>query len=159
MSLGNLQYHFRNQAALMAGLAEYYFAECVGMLDEYRHSTRNGSHERQLHRLILFFLDHVDHISDMCRIFREMWALSARDEELHQQLTDYYQASFEKLSALIAPSSGSEKSARNIAMLLIPYFEGYSITFPALPQKKKETARMLTKLAWSMREEAGTASL
>jgi len=154
ISLGNLQYHYKDKTALLAGLAEYYFGECVGMLDEYQHAPRKASREKQLYRFILFLLDHVDHLSDMCRIFREIWALSARDEEIHRQLVEYYQASINKLSAVLMPLVGGAESANNMASLLLPYIEGYSITCPALPQEKKETARMLANLCWGMREDA-----
>ncbi|MEM9281763.1 MAG: TetR/AcrR family transcriptional regulator [Verrucomicrobiota bacterium] len=144
MSLGNLQYHFKDKTALMAGLAEHYFGECAMMLDEYQHDS--DSPEDQLRDVILFSLDHVDHISDMCRIFREIWALSTRDHEIHEQLTEYYRITLNKLTALLIPLCRDEKSAIRLASLLMPYFEGYSITFQALPQKKQETAEMLLEV-------------
>ena len=149
MSLGNLQYHFKDKTSLMAGLAEHYFGECSRMLDGYEHTPPTGSAEEQLHQLILYLLghvDHVEHISDMCRVFREMWALSARDSEIHRQLMDYYRTTIEKLTALLSPISSSQDSAKHLASLLLPYIEGYSITSEALPLEKKETAKMLTKL-------------
>ena len=57
MSLGNLQYHFKDKAALMAGLAEHYFAECSGMLDAYTHTPVRGSGSKKLTNLLLFFLE------------------------------------------------------------------------------------------------------
>ena len=119
------------------------------MLDGYQHTPPKGSKEEQLHQFILSLLEHVDHvdqISDMCRVFREMWALSARDPEIHRQLVSYYQVTVEKLTALLVPISCSEQSASRLASLLLPYLEGYSITCEALPIDKIETARMLTKL-------------
>lgn len=154
MSLGNLQYHYPDKAALMAGLAEHYFEECAGLLDDYRHEPRNGSNEEQLHRFIAFLLDHVDHLSDMCRIFREMWALSARDSEIHRQLMDYYRLTFEKFSALLAAASDRQEDADAMASLLLPYIEGYSIAGEALPQEKSETARMLTTLCGTIAQGA-----
>ena len=149
MSLGNLQYHFRDKSSLMAGLAEHYFGECASMLDGYQHTPPKGSVEEQLRQFISTLLDHVEHgdqISDMCRIFREIWALSARDSEIHRQLVDYYQVTIEKLASLLLPLSSSEESANRMASLILPYIEGYSITCEALPMKKGEAALMLTKL-------------
>lgn len=154
ISLGNLQYHYKDRSALLGGLAEHYFGECSGMLDDYRHSPENGEREEQLHQLVLFFLDHVDHISDMCRIFREIWALSARDEQIHKQMVDYYEITVKKLSSLLIPLSGCEKAAADAASLLLPYIEGYSITCRALPQTKEETALMLTKVCRFIGEES-----
>ena len=146
VSLGNLQYHFRDRTALMAGMAEYYFRECELLLDDYQHTPEDGSKEEQLRGFILFMLDHVDHISDMCRMFREIWALSTRDEDIHRQMINYYEVTLRKLSELLVPLADSREAATAMACLLVPYIEGYSITFMALPQEKNETAQMLTKL-------------
>lgn len=150
MSLGNLQYHFKDKAALMAGLAEYYFGECTSLLDDYHHDPIDGSTEEKLHNLILFLLDHVDHVSDMCRIFREIWALSARDEAMQGQLIGYYKITVIKLSKLLALVSGCEQSANKMASLILPYIEGYSVTHQALPQEKYDTAHMLTKVCYTI---------
>ncbi|MEM8954710.1 MAG: TetR/AcrR family transcriptional regulator [Verrucomicrobiota bacterium] len=149
MSLGNLQYHFKSKTSLMAGLAEHYFGECANMLDGYQHAPINGSAKEKLYQFVFSLLSHVDHvdqISDMCRVFREMWALSARDAEIHRQLVDYYRLTVDKLTALLLPISSSEESATHMASLILPYIEGYSITCEALPMQKEETAFMLTKL-------------
>ena len=150
MSLGNLQYHFKDRPALMAGLAERYFGECAEMLNDYQHTPEAGEPEEKLRNLILFLLDHVDHISDMCRIFREIWALSARDENIHAQMVGYYEITITKLSALLAPLSGDGNVATRMAHLLVPYIEGYSITFKALSEDKIETAEMLAKACWAL---------
>ena len=149
MSLGNLQYHFKDKASLMGGLAEYYFGECSSMLDGYQHSPAHGSPEEQLHRFIGSLLEHVDHgdqISDMCRVFREMWALSTRDSGIHRQLVNYYQVTTEKLAAVLFPITSNEQSANQLASVILTYIEGYSITSEALPVDRKETAQMLTTL-------------
>lgn len=149
MSLGNLQYHFKDKASLMSGLAEHYFGECTSLLDGYKHTPPKGSAEEQLHQFISMLLDHVDHadgISDMCRIFREMWALSARNSEIHRQLVDYYRVMFDKLKSLFLLISRSEESATQMSSLILPYLEGYSIACEALPVKTGETALMLTRL-------------
>lgn len=154
MSLGNLQYHFKDKTALMAGLAEYYFGECTSLLDGYQHRPTDGTTEEKLRNLILFLLDHVDHVSDMCRIFREIWALSARDEDIHRQLVGYYQVTTNKLSKILIPLSGCEEAANNMASLLMPYIEGYSVMFQALPQSKDDTAQMLAKLCCVIGQDA-----
>jgi len=158
MSLGNLQYHFRDKAALMEGLGEHYFGECARMLDGYRHSPADGSAELQLYRFITYLLDHVDHsdqVSEMCRVFREMWALSARDAEIQQQLVAYYRTIVSKLSALCVQVCSSKASADQLASLLLPYIEGYSITHGALPLRKPDVTSMLVKLCKPYLKGAG----
>ena len=150
MSLGNLQYHYKNKTLLLAGLAEYYFNECLEMLDDYQITPKHGTPKRKLKNLILFMIGHFDHISDMCRIFRELWALSTRDEQIHMQMNDYYKMIVKKLSMLLTKIGHTEQASKKIACLLIPYFEGYSITVQALPQNKKQTADMLTELCMTI---------
>lgn len=152
ISLGNLQYHYVNKTALLAGLAGYYFGACERLLDEYEH--RPGARlQEQLRALILYHLDHVDHISDMCRIFREMWALATRDEAIHDQLMAYYRAAFYKLVQLIEAMGVQKRQAKELAALLIPFIEGYSITIHAGLQSKAQTAKMLVRLCESLLKE------
>lgn len=143
ISLGNLQYHFKNQPALMVGLAGHYFDECAALLDAYEHTPRKGTAKAKLRRFVVFLLDHVDHISDMCRVFREIWALAARDADIHAMLVGYYRITLEKLITLLEPLCVSKEAAHSVASLLLPYIEGYSIAGEALTQSKKETAEML----------------
>ncbi|MEM9420336.1 MAG: TetR/AcrR family transcriptional regulator [Planctomycetota bacterium] len=149
MSLGNLQYHYANKTALLSGLAAHYFGECERLLDSYEHSPQAGRRQ-QLQSLIVYHLDHVEHITDMCRIFREMWALATRDEELHEQLMSYYRATFKKLTALIEAMGVKKIRAKEIASFFIPFLEGYSITAHAELQSKPQTTRMIVRICESI---------
>lgn len=151
ISLGNLQYHFKDKPSLFVGLAEFYFGECVTLLDRYTHDPKLDTRDR-LHRLILFFLDHVDHLSEMCRLFRELWALAARDPAIRDLLDGYYRLLGEKLSVQLAPFSDEPAVITRWVALLLPYFEGYSINGTALPVGKAEVADMLTDLCLSVSE-------
>ncbi|MEM6279270.1 MAG: TetR/AcrR family transcriptional regulator [Verrucomicrobiota bacterium] len=153
MSLGNLQYHFKDRTFLLAGLADHYFSECSALLDDYEHSPPGGTSDEKLTTLLSLLLEHVDPISDMCRIFREMWTLAARDEEMQARLVQYYQTFYGKLTHLLSPIAGSEEAAEWMAHLIVPYLEGYSITFAALPRGKAETVAMLVNLCLHWCEE------
>lgn len=155
MSLGNLQYHFKDKPALSSGIARYYFGACIDLLGAYESPAGMEKPEAQLHGLILFYLDHVDHISDMCRVFREFWSLSTRDAALRQQLTNYYTIMGEKLAEKLQPVFPTPESAKPAVTLLLPYFEGFSITFDAVPMKKAAVAQMLTDLCLSLRSKSG----
>ncbi|MGB0370208.1 MAG: TetR/AcrR family transcriptional regulator [Opitutales bacterium] len=152
ISLGNLQYHFKDKPALFAGLGGYYFGQCAALLDQYEGLDDSKSIEKKLRHLILFYLDHLDELTDMCRIFRELWALATRDIEVQQQLNDYYRLTVEKLEAIVSEMGISPKLAREIVILLLPYFEGYSITHDSLAYNKTETAKLLTRLSMELVE-------
>lgn len=153
MSLGNLQYHFKDRTFLLAGLAEHYFAECAVLLDEYDHTPVDGTRDEQLSNMLTYMLDHVDPISDMCRIFREMWTLAARDEEMQEKLVRYYKTFYAKIAKLLSSLTDSKAAAERMTDLLVPYLEGYSITFAALPRGKAGTVAMLLKLCGFLAEE------
>jgi len=153
MSLGNLQYHYKDKAALLSELADSYFDICLGELKSYTPQNSNWTREEQRYALIGFYLDHVDHISDMCRIFRELWALSTRDSSVEQQMNEYYRQLVVTLTGLLTPLCGGEEAAQYVTQLLIPYFEGYSITHDALPVSKQATAAMLSRLCQTICEE------
>ena len=148
MSLGNLQYHYPSKTALIAGLVAHYFAECEKLLDDYEHKP--ASLERQLHALVLFHLSRMEELSDMCKIFREIWALSTRDPQLHEQLMGYYRVTLEKLSGLIAAMGAKKREADLIASLFLPFIEGYSITAHAMPVTPAKTAKALTRCYLSL---------
>lgn len=151
ISLGNLQYHFKSRPALMAGLAEHYFAECAELLGGYEQTPIDGTRDEQLQHFIRFLLDHVDHISDMCRIFREIWALSTRDDAVHSQLVSYYETSMSQITRLLADLGEDEPSARRIATLLVPFMEGFSITHEALPLTTQQAADILFDASVALR--------
>lgn len=146
MSLGNLQYHYRNKPALFGVLAEHYFVECSELLKSYQ--PLNTDHELavRIRHLISFFLDHLDHLTDMCRIFRELWALAARDQVIQDQLIAYYKLSFREMENLFLQITNSPDSSRDIVAILMPYFEGYSITHDALAHDKQAIADLLTRV-------------
>jgi len=146
ISLGNLQYHYKDKGALLSGLADSYFTLCLEELRSYRPSKEQADPEEQRHELIRFYLDHVDHISDMCRIFRELWALSTRDPAVETQMNAYYRELGKTVTHLLLPMCGSRKAAQRVTTLLLPYFEGYSITHDTLSMSKQETGAMLSHL-------------
>jgi len=146
-SLGNVQYHFKDKTALMAGLADHYFTACSELLEAY--AQENGSAvdpETGVRGLIAFYMDPVDHLTDMCRIFRELWALSTRSSDLHEQLIRYYRRTTEQFASLFSPIGFEDQRATRLASLLIPYFEGYSIAGEALPMDKAQVSEMLVRL-------------
>lgn len=146
MSLSNVQYYYKDKDILLAALADMYFEECVVLLNEYRDSPKVGSPRKQLKSLILFFLDHVEEISDMCRIFRELWAVAPRNREIESHLIKYYQSLVENLNQILEPVFPNADQAHKAVAILVPYFEGYSIVNKALPYHKEETAEILTAL-------------
>ncbi len=147
LSLGNLQYHYPGKSALLGGLCEDYFEECRQALAAYQPSDLNAACSVKLEELIRFYMDHVDHLSDMCRVFREIWALSTREEAIAKQMASYYQRLESQLQEILGSFGLDAPAATRISNLLLPYFEGYSIVHDGLSAEKEEIVRMLSDLS------------
>ena len=90
MSLSNLQYYFKDKTTLLTALTEHYFDQCIDLLMEYKLEVNLAKREEQIKAFILFFLDHVEELSEMCRVFRELWAISTRNKNVEKHLNNYY---------------------------------------------------------------------
>ncbi|MEM0967325.1 MAG: TetR/AcrR family transcriptional regulator [Verrucomicrobiota bacterium] len=150
MSLGNLQYHYKNKSALFGGLAEHYFSECSEILRGYVPIGPESDLSTRLRHLIGSIFDHLDDLTDMCRIFRELWALATRDPEISFQLMDYYCVSRKEMEALFLEITSSPEGSSKIVTLLLPYFEGYSITHNAIEVRKDQVVDLLTELSMTL---------
>lgn len=86
----------------------------------------------------------------MCRAFREIWAISSRSDVIDDALMEYY-AGFADLMADYALGGGSDQYCREkLKALLVPYFEGYSVTARSMTLDSEATERMLTDLVLSV---------
>lgn len=107
-----------------------------------------GTAERdRLDNLIVAGLSHGAEISDMCRTFRELWAISNRNADIHDYLMDYYR----EFASIVVESIFDDRidalNKHKVASLLIPFFEGYSVTAQSLKLDAEEIAKMTTNLA------------
>ena len=144
MSLSNLQYYFKNKDALLDMVTHDYVIECVDQLNTYQ--KVDGSLEQEVKSFIVFFLEHLSVKSDMCVVFRELWALSSRDKKIEDYLKSYYENLGERVGKLIQSFDTEEKNIQQALSVLIPFFEGYSLTHNALPLDKKGMANLMTEL-------------
>ncbi|KZX75119.1 transcriptional regulator [Oleiphilus sp. HI0009] len=134
MSLSNVQYYFKNRDELLKAMADRYFEQCLDELRSINTLKDRNSLEEKLSPLISAFLSQGVHLSDMCRIFREYWAISSRNDAIKKYILEYYKEMASILMAKLLPVAHSEKSAAETVSLIIPYIEGYSITGMAMPE-------------------------
>ena len=128
MSLSNVQYYFKTKDHLLKAMADRYFQQC---LDELAQQPELSS-ERELKAFISDLLSHVYEVSDMCRIFREYWAISTRNEAIEEYLLDYYRAMTRALIKIFKPLAKDDESVESAVAIFVPFVEGYSITAKAL---------------------------
>ncbi|QFT99903.1 HTH-type transcriptional repressor KstR (plasmid) [Roseovarius sp. THAF8] len=150
MRLSNVQYYFNSRDDVLAAMVGRYFEECSANLVHMTDRHQFGTTRERIKFLVSVGLSHGQEVSDMCRAFREIWAISSRNKEIDLRLMDYY-SQFSKVVVDFALPDGFDTAARDrLRALLVPYFEGYSITARSLPMPVEDTAEMITDLAVSV---------
>lgn len=129
MSLSNVQYYFKTKDELLKAMADRYFQQCLDELAE----QPELSDVSELKHFISTQLSHVYQVSDMCRIFREYWAISTRNKEIDAYLLAYYRTMTLSLNKVFKPLGRDDNSVERAVSVFIPFVEGYSITARALP--------------------------
>jgi AcrR family transcriptional regulator len=153
MSLSNVQYYFKNKDELLKAMADRYFSQCLGDL---RNIQQLGSHDvlyDELYMTLMAFLNHGASISEMCKIFREYWAISSRNSVIKKYVHDYYREMAGILMDKLQPVAKSDHAASDAVSIIIPYIEGYSITAEAMPQTLEQITELLTSICCQLLNE------
>ncbi|NVK54241.1 MAG: TetR/AcrR family transcriptional regulator [Alteromonadaceae bacterium] len=129
MSLSNLQYYFKNKDELLKAMADKYFQQCLNGLQE----SPTVESEDDLKAFITAQFSAVMEVSDMCRIFREYWAISSRNAQIESYLKRYYTNVVDILGDKLNPIAKDKECLSAAIALLISLIEGYSVTAHSMP--------------------------
>lgn len=145
ITLSNLQYHYPDKSILLQTVAQYFCKKCEDNIEsELKVLTpKDKTEEKQFIKRLLEVLLKYDDTSLESFVFREIWALSMRDEQLRLSLQKYYEDYNSKLINMVAVIKNSPEE---IISLLTPYAEGYSIIGKSIPLTKAKTIKMLEKI-------------
>ncbi len=150
MRLSNVQYYFKTRDDVLIAMVAGYFEECTENLKILAQQSNASTIRDRIRFLVQAVLVHGLEISDMSRAFREIWAISSRSDLIDECLMEYYRR-FSKVVVDFAFEGKTDAAfADRLTTLLVPYFEGYSITARALPLDMHNTANLLTDLALSI---------
>ena len=150
MSLSNVQYYFKNKDALLKAMADRYFYQCLEDIEGEQFLVEADDAKAALRPVIRSFLAHGLEVSDMCRVFREYWALATRNAEIADYLMNYYSRLAAVLKEKLRPLAVDEPALDEAVSLFIPVVEGYSITCPALPVDIDRMTDLTTDLLLSV---------
>ncbi|MEM1145897.1 MAG: TetR/AcrR family transcriptional regulator [Pseudomonadota bacterium] len=146
MRLSNVQYYFKSRDDVLVAMVGRYFDECTANLLRLTETSNAQTQRDRIRFLIRSGLAHGVEISDMCRAFREIWAISSRNDVIEDALTEYYRG-FADLMADYALGSDLDIDRRErIKALLVPYFEGYSVTARSFEMDAGAIELMLTDI-------------
>ncbi|MEL6278689.1 MAG: TetR/AcrR family transcriptional regulator [Pseudomonadota bacterium] len=150
MRLSNVQYYFKSRDDVLKVMATRYFELCTEEIRLLTQDTAGSTLRERVRLLILTGLRHGEELSDMCRIFRELWAISSRNDAIRDHMADYYRSFSSLIEDFVLEEAADHGARGKIASLLVPYFEGYSVTASALPLSSEDVADMLSHLTVSV---------
>ena len=90
MRLSNVQSYFKSRDDALKAMATRYFAECTAQIRQLKMVNRGLALRQRARVLILTGLHNGDDVSDIYRIFRELWAISSRNDAIRDHMADYY---------------------------------------------------------------------
>ncbi len=124
---GNLQYYYRTKQDIVRALLDRYLADSMRAI-EARVASSAGSPEARL----LAGIDGIiadQQVGRSCDLFREIWALAARDRAVARAVQDFYARYRDGIAqALLAvnPALGAARASRRAA-LVVAMLEGLSV--------------------------------
>lgn len=120
MRLSNVQYYFGTTAAVIEAL-------CSRTLEDARHVLESEL-ASDLDSLLRYVLDQ-QHDRHRCRLYRELWALSARDADIARIVDRFYaayrDAIAQRIAATLPPRAAARRQRR--ALLIMSLLEGLSL--------------------------------
>ncbi len=151
ITLSNLQYHFKNRDALLMGIIDYYLFKCtkIGTNATISLPDKASIKKSDIRNLLISLLDNESKLN-LCKTFKEIWAISTRNEVIKKYLDDYYIESALLINKVFGNLISTKRQGKKLVAVLIPYFEGYSITADALPLPPKQIASLLTDIVWDI---------
>lgn len=147
MRLSNLQYYFKSKDDVLSAMVSSYFESCATELRAIAEAGEPQSPRERARNLLSEAMRHGAQLSDMCRVFRELWAISSRNPVVRDKMQAYYETLCTLIGTSVSGGDGTPKQAQQIGSLLLPFIEGYSITASSLPLPPNETAELLVDLA------------
>ena len=124
---GNLQYYYRTKQDVVRALLDRYLAESMRAI-ERRVAASTGTPEARLRSGIEGILADQQ-VGRSCELFREIWALAARDRAVARAVRDFYARYRDGVAqALLAvnPALGAARADRRAA-LVVAMLEGLTV--------------------------------
>ncbi|TMP45545.1 MULTISPECIES: TetR/AcrR family transcriptional regulator [unclassified Pseudoalteromonas] len=146
MTLSNVQYYFKNKDELLKAMADRYFKSCLDDMRQMDPISNLENPSNEFHSLLESFLSHGLKLTQMCRIFREYWAISTRNEVINQHIKFYYEEMALILADKLRPISHSDSNVSRAVSIFIPFVEGYSITAQAMPERIDSISKIMTEV-------------
>ncbi|MEM9455770.1 MAG: TetR/AcrR family transcriptional regulator [Myxococcota bacterium] len=147
VSLGNLQYHYASREALLAGVVDHHFGLCQAAL------TRGLTKHRGDPLLAILTVSLTDqHVLEVARIFRELFALAEIDQGVRDKLRTYYaDLCAGAVDQLLETRMASDtRQAQEVIAVLTTSIEGYYLVGDATGVDAEDMVSVLHRVALAM---------
>jgi len=150
MSLGNLQYYFRNKDELLAGVLDEYFGQCGDHYDAAVSRCRPEGRGEIIHFLVTYGMDYAD--SEIGKVFRELWGIATRNDSIKGHLHEYYHVYADEVAKVLAPFAKTSEATAKAVSLLIPFYDGYGLISSPMPLNRQAMIEFLVDIVDSTLE-------
>ena len=154
MRLSNVQYYFKTKELLLGALLEGFlltYAESIQLLS----LPKQDNPEKKLSLLTLHILTNIEN-SDCAVIFKEIWAIAERNSAVKKAVDEYYKKLYTMLFDALkqaAPDNCQDQQLDNAVAILLPFIEGYCITFSNLNMSTKKLSEQLGIILYKLLSE------
>ncbi|RZK55448.1 MAG: TetR/AcrR family transcriptional regulator [Pedobacter sp.] len=151
ISLSNLQYYYTSKETLLIATVEQYFKSCQEEVTEKLplFATEKEVSPAQFFEQLLGLLLFNGKENRQTIMFREIAALSSRNNELEVAVDKYYKAYCNWLTALISKHT---LHPEKVVSLIVPYLEGFANMGTTLPLEKNDCITILLKCILKMQK-------
>lgn len=150
MSLGNLQYYFKNKDELLGGVIREYCGRCGDHFNKAMSERSPEGRPETIRFLVEYGMGYAD--SEIGKVFRELWGIAARNKNVEKHLHEYYKVYADDLVEMLVPHAKTPANAATVASFLISFFEGYGMISSPLPSGRREMTESLTRMVEALLE-------
>ena len=151
MRLSNLQYYFKTKELLLSALLDAFLKDYALAMQSTQFSEQSDPKLR-LDTIILTILLDIEK-TECAVVFKELWAISERNEVVKRSLDEYYQSLYNMIFLLlksVSPDVSSQKNLHQAVSILLPFIEGFCITRTNLGVSTTTLAKQLSTLIYSV---------
>ncbi|MEM9860884.1 MAG: hypothetical protein AAF938_04660, partial [Myxococcota bacterium] len=131
---------------LVAALVDHYMGGCERELQQWFADMKGLDLVERRKRLLKQALAHGHGLTEMCLVFREIWALSSRNDTVSASVQRYYASYASLISHGLVAEDAEPETRRRLALLLVPYIEGYSIAGAGLRENADDALALLERV-------------
>ncbi len=125
--LSNLQYYFPSRTLLIQKILERFLENYIHQISQFTIEQEGTARQRVFAAIDYLLRDQQQ--EESCKIFWELWALSARNPEISEVMNNFYSAYIDTVTEMLQELNieVSSDKTKQIAILIVSMIEGLSL--------------------------------